>query len=100
MQRTAVTSIQMRGGWHIMAECNKVDLNREVAHRFVQGPIKGTERWLLEPLENGETKMSKIMTYEIDGALNKLTWFLAGRRVHSRVAKMELAALRALVSGG
>jgi len=97
MERTAVTSIKMKGGWHLMAECNKVDLNREVAHRFVQGPITGSERWVVEPMAGGGTKMSKILTYEIAGPLNRLAWFLVGRRAHSRVSKIELATLRDLI---
>lgn len=99
MERTAVTSIRLRGGWQLMCECNKVDLNREVAHRFVQGPIRGTERWVLEPTSGGGTRMSKIMNYEIVGALNRLAWFVVGRRAHSRVCKIELSTLRELVAG-
>ena len=99
MERTAVTSIRMWGGWRLAAECNKVDINREVAHRFVQGPIKGTERWVVEPNASGGTKMSKILTYEIDGTMNRLGWFLFGRRMHSNVAKQELMALRIVVAG-
>jgi len=99
MERTAVTSIRMKGGWQVVGECNKVELNHEIAHRFVQGPIKGGERWVLEPLTGGGTRMSKIMTYEIDGTLNRLVWLLVGRRAHSKVCKQELATLRDLVVG-
>lgn len=98
MERTAVTSIQMRGGWHLMAECIKVDLNREVAHRFVQGPIKGTERWVLEPAGAGVTTMRKVLEYEIEGSFHRFIWSVYGRRAHSRVSVLELEALRDLVA--
>lgn len=98
-ERTAVTSFKVRVGWRVSAECNKVDLNHEVAHRFVQGPIKGTERWVIEQGEGGGTRMSKILTYEIIGRLNRAVWLLVGRAAHSRISKRQLRTLRKLVAG-
>lgn len=99
MERTAVTSIKLKGGWRFAAECNKVELNREVAHKFVEGPFVGTERWVLEPTGSGSTRMSKILTYAIKGPFDRLMWRLVGRATHSRITRQQLATLRELIAG-
>ncbi len=66
-----------------------------VKWEFKDGPIKGTESWVIEPTDNGCT-ITEIMEYEVPKLLDRFLWKLFGRRLHTFGTVREFRTIKHL----
>jgi len=85
--------------WTFVAECIKLARGREVKWGFVEGPLAGTESWIVEPQGNG-CNIIKLVQYEVPRFADRFLWRLLGRRIHSWASLRQLESIKRLAEGG
>jgi hypothetical protein len=82
--------------WEV--EINRIEPDKKVGRRFLNGIFKGEEWVELEPAATG-TKVNYVMNYDINGAFNRVMWKLFFRRLHDKNIEMILANLSGYIKG-
>jgi len=80
--------------WTFIAKCIWLGGN-EVKWEFIEGPLKGTESWSVEPTENG-CRIVKFLEYEVPNFRDRLLWELFGREIHSWASSRQLKSIKNL----
>lgn len=80
--------------WTFTAKCIGL-MGNEVKWEFIEGPLKGTESWSVEPTENG-CRIVKFLEYEVPDFRDRLLWQLFGRRIHSWASSKQLRSIKNL----
>ncbi len=80
--------------WTFVAKCIELREN-EVKWKFIEGPLKGTESWIVKPAENGCT-IFKLLEYEVTKSSDRVLWQIFGRRIHSWASSKQLRNIKKL----
>lgn len=81
--------------WTFIAKCIELRGN-EVKWEFIEGPLKGTESWMVKPAENGCT-IVKLLEYEVTKSSDRVLWQIFGRRIHLWASSKQLRNIKNLV---
>jgi len=82
--------------WMLM-EIIKLDTNREVVTRFVDGVLEGTFVYLLEPLGAERTRLVHVMRIRPVGPVVTVVWEVYGKRMHREKMKNFLKNIKRVV---
>lgn len=80
--------------WIFVARCIELREN-EVKWEFIEGPLKGTESWIVKPTENG-CNILKVLEYEVPRFIDRLLWQLFGWRIHSWASLRQFKSIKNL----
>ncbi len=78
--------------WTFVARCIELKEN-SVKWKFIKGPLKGTESWIIESTKSG-CNIIKLLEYEVPNFLDGLVWHSLWRKIHNWASLKQLKTIK------